>query len=608
MRGIPLTRLRALGRAATIAVLAVSASLGAIATPASGGIITGHAVINEVVANPLTGSAWVEIYDPTSGASICGIVDAAGNETSGCGTMTGDFVTYVIDPDFLDDDGDTITLRGTSGDLDTVTYPPLGPGESYARTFDGSTEWEIRSGTDVTRNASNGPVPDDSTPPILTVANPVSGGTYAGGFTATYTASDPGAGVLRVAFYVRDGASSGPYDWHDTDINTAAQEPFTSIEDFSALPPGTYDLCVTAIDRLGNGAPATTAPVASCDDESTAVVAIDDVVVTDHVTPPDEPTVTLTAPADGTVTNEATPTLTWATSIDPGFTVARTEVVLSTSADFSATPVTFAPTGDSLALPESFAAAADATWYWKVVLTFFRTPTSPDETVESPAWTFTVDRGGDGIPTRPRFEVNGEDLASYAYTGPGDTTVHPLDTCVLTFETFDIGAGTAEIDIVSGDTLSSDPSAATPLVEGEVITSNHAPTGSNGTWRFDLADHADRAIAGPDGYLLSVAIFTDDRHVMEVITRFSLPLTCLTSDDPSVTDPEDPTTDPEDPTTDPDDPSSSDPDAETGAPDESDHETLPTTGSAELVGLVAGMLLTIIGAVMIVRHRARAHG
>ena len=145
------TRWRALWRAVMIAVLAGPVAVGgAITTPAFAGVITGHAVINEIVADPLTGSAWVEIYDPTSGASICGVADDDGNATSGCGTMTGDFMTYVIDPDFLDDDGDTITLRGTTGDLDTVTYPPLRPGESYARTFDGSTEWEIRSGTSVT--------------------------------------------------------------------------------------------------------------------------------------------------------------------------------------------------------------------------------------------------------------------------------------------------------------------------------------------------------------------------------------------------------------------------------------------------------------------------
>lgn len=514
-----------------LALVAPIMTVGVISAPTSAGVITSHAVINEIVADPVTGSAWVEIYDPTTGptgASVCGVSDDDGNSTSGCGTMTGDFLTLVIDPDFLDDDGDTLTLHGTTGVLDTVTYPALGPGQSYARTFDGSTEWQIRSGGSVTRNASNGAVPDDSTPPVLTVFSPVDGGTYTGGFTATYSASDPVAGVLRVAFYIRDGASSGHYDWYGTDINTADQEPFASIEEFHTLAPGTYDLCVTALDKLGNGAPSTTASIAGCDDTSTAVVAIDDVVVTDSTTPPDDPTVALSAPADGTVTDDGTPTLSWTTTIDPGFTVVGSVLMLSTSADFSATPVSYAPGGDSFTLPDTFGAAADTTWYWKVVLTYARTPTSPNETVESAAWTFTVDRD-DPAPTGPRYELNGVDFGAYAYADPGDTTVHALDACVLTFETFDIGAGEAEVDIISDDTA--------PLVEGQVITSNHAATGSNGTWSFDIADHAATAIAGPDGYKLLVAIFSDSRSVMEGVSRFSIPLNCLDDDPDDVTSP-----------------------------------------------------------------------
>lgn len=412
-----------------VTVTALISHAVVIGAPAFAGVITSHAVINEIVANPATGEAWVEIYNPTgSTVTICQVSDDDGNQTTGCDNMISTFLVRSINPDFLDDGGDTITLHGGIGVLDTVTYPALGPGQSYARTFDGSTEWEIRPEAGVTRNASNGVVPDDSTPPALAVSSPVTGGTYAGGFTAIYSASDPVAGVLRVAFYLRDGASSGPYDWTGTDINTADQEPFASIEDFGALAPGTYDLCVTAIDRLGNGAPATIDPIPTCDDTSSAVVAVDDFIVTESTTPPGDPAITLTSPPDGTVTDDGTPALSWTIAIDPGFTVIGRQLILSTSADFAATPVSYAPTGDSFTLPDPFGASADATWYWKVVLTYARTPTSPDEIAESPAWTFTVDR--DGLPG-----AGSADVTDPPAPGPADPAAMTSPTGVTSLTT-----------------------------------------------------------------------------------------------------------------------------------------------------------------------------
>lgn len=526
MQQIPRHRRRQVHRVVALAALiAPVVALGAVSTPVSAGIITTHAVINEIVANPSTGSAWVEIYNPTSGtASICELRDDDGNQTSGCGNMVTDFMVRVIDPDFLDDGGDTITLRGTTGDLDTVTYPALGVDQSYARVFDGGTEWEVRSDSRVTRNASNGAVPEDVTAPVLHVSAPVSGATYRGGFTASYSASDPIAGVSRVVFYLRDGASSGAYEWHGTDLNTANQEPFNSIEEFHLLAPGTYDLCVTALDKLGNGEPSLASTLAACDGTSTALVAIDDVVVTESEPPPADPVVALSAPTDGSVTADGTPTLSWTTTVDPSYLVISTTLTLSRSADFTATPVAYTPTGDSFTLPDTFAAAADATWFWKVVLSYARTPTSSTETVASAVWSLTIDR--DELPAR-RFELNGVDFSTYAYADPSDATVNALAACVLTLETFNIGADEATIDIIS---LGAE--ASVPLVDNQLITSNHLTDGSNGTWIFDIADHGDTAIAGGDGYVLLVAIFSDGRRTMEAVSRFSLPLSCLEDDPP----------------------------------------------------------------------------
>jgi hypothetical protein len=165
--------------AAIGSLLAIVVIPVAVVAPASAATITGHAVINEIVADPVTGSQWGEIYYPAPSGGLrdatCQIRDDDGNSTGSCGHMVDDVMIQPIDPPFLDASGDTITLTGTSGELDTVTFPALAPGESYARSHDASTDWEIRSGDEVTRNASNGEAPPELDPGEITLTATVEG-------------------------------------------------------------------------------------------------------------------------------------------------------------------------------------------------------------------------------------------------------------------------------------------------------------------------------------------------------------------------------------------------------------------------------------------------
>src|SRR5699024_9445633 len=125
------------------------------------------------------------------------------------------------------------------------------------------------------------------------------------------------SGVEYVAFYLRDGSSTGAYSYLARDRNDAHLQPFGSIEDVFPLANGSYDLCVTAQDEAGNGS-AAPGDVAACDDSLSHVVSVEDIVVTDDAPPavPD-PTVSALAPADGATVPDSGVELTWDRTVDP---------------------------------------------------------------------------------------------------------------------------------------------------------------------------------------------------------------------------------------------------------------------------------------------------
>ncbi|HMS31083.1 MAG TPA: lamin tail domain-containing protein [Candidatus Saccharibacteria bacterium] len=147
-------------------------SAGSILAPAktNATAVTSHVVINEIVANPATGEIeWVELYNPTNTA--VDMSDWRIRQTSG--NFSGVFASgTTIDPYgylirekttsiSLVNSGATLQLETTTNatDVDTVTYPSLGSGESYARQYDASTIFEIRSNPNTTKGASNGTAP-----------------------------------------------------------------------------------------------------------------------------------------------------------------------------------------------------------------------------------------------------------------------------------------------------------------------------------------------------------------------------------------------------------------------------------------------------------------
>jgi len=136
--------------------------------------ITNHVVINEVVANPSTGEIeWVELYNPTNSS-----IDMTGwrIRLNASGNFSGVFAagTTIAPHSFLVREKTTSTALTNSGatlyleksanasDVDTVTYPILASGQSYARIYDSESTFEIRSAVETTKNTSNGTLPPPS--------------------------------------------------------------------------------------------------------------------------------------------------------------------------------------------------------------------------------------------------------------------------------------------------------------------------------------------------------------------------------------------------------------------------------------------------------------
>jgi hypothetical protein len=127
--------------------------------------ITDRVVINEVMANPATGEKeWVELYNPTSSAvSLSGWVVTYNNGTvsypiSAPEITAGGFVV-VEAPDsnsYLNDTTDTIGLRN-SAQVDSVTYTDGAAEKSFARSYDGSSDFVTQATP--TKGISNGQAP-----------------------------------------------------------------------------------------------------------------------------------------------------------------------------------------------------------------------------------------------------------------------------------------------------------------------------------------------------------------------------------------------------------------------------------------------------------------
>jgi hypothetical protein len=124
--------------------------------------VSDHVVINEISPSPLSGSEWIELYNPTvSNVVVDGwtIKDASNPAQPISGTiMAGGFKTFNVVN--FNNSGDTAVLSNTTSVVDTVIYSSAIPGDnSYARTYDANDAFEIRSAALVTKNTTNGAAP-----------------------------------------------------------------------------------------------------------------------------------------------------------------------------------------------------------------------------------------------------------------------------------------------------------------------------------------------------------------------------------------------------------------------------------------------------------------
>lgn len=106
----------------------------------------GNVVINEIYPSPNTGeNEWVELYNPTS--KIVDLADWSIKEQAAAPTdITGELKPgswRVFEVHDFNNNGDSVTLKNKDGDtIDSVDYPSINKGKSYARMPDGSTQWD----------------------------------------------------------------------------------------------------------------------------------------------------------------------------------------------------------------------------------------------------------------------------------------------------------------------------------------------------------------------------------------------------------------------------------------------------------------------------------
>lgn len=138
-----------------------SPSITPLLPTAHAATITNHVVINEIFPSPSSGSEWIELYNPTSSTvDLTGwkLKDSASYSKTLSGTLlAGGFVTF--DVTSFNNSGDTARLNNSTDDIDTVVYGSIANGSSWARTYDASSDFEIRSDVTtpaVTKGTSNG--------------------------------------------------------------------------------------------------------------------------------------------------------------------------------------------------------------------------------------------------------------------------------------------------------------------------------------------------------------------------------------------------------------------------------------------------------------------
>ncbi len=220
---------------------------------------TGGVVINEI-ARVGSSEQWIELYNASDA-----VVDMS-DWTFGSGNTIGKSTTiaakgfYVKNLTNLQSKASTLELRTSvkknSEAVDTVAYPAMSNGQSYARTVDGGAMFEMRDSAHMTRGSSNtatAPQPPIVTPPVdvpasdTTVPKIIVKDGYVGDIDAQV--------FSNVSFQLYDAHKVDKYSINGTMVNVANNEwsdaNFENIKQY--LTEGAGNTLVV-YDKAGNSA------------------------------------------------------------------------------------------------------------------------------------------------------------------------------------------------------------------------------------------------------------------------------------------------------------------------------------------------------------------
>lgn len=248
--------------------------------------ISDRVVINEIFPSPDTGSEWIELHNPTaSDVNLAGwtIKDALSYTKNLSGIIAaGGFLTF--DVNSFNNSGDTATLSNGASDIDTVLYDDIGNDESWARDYDASPDFEVRSGADVTKNATNGTAPVASNPEISNLRMTVRDASNYAGIVVDFAVNDDftDAASLTVEIERQDGSkvtkhlsAANVTDLVNDNRNPGADSisgPFP-ITERTYTEAGSTSWTGTSVDKVWNSATKPTLVTVTVKDSDDNVIA-----------------------------------------------------------------------------------------------------------------------------------------------------------------------------------------------------------------------------------------------------------------------------------------------------------------------------------------------